>query len=400
MGKRRLPDELKRLCAKLETDDPVEAMRECVRYYRSHGRFTESAIPLTPVHRAEELVEKARPLRNERILVLFNPEFAIDLWRRQCRKVVFATERECPVSRLMIERMMGYKFTLVSELDGRKHDLVVSNPPRRRGTRRGKAGHAVWDHYVARAANEWTADGGRVALIHPSGWRGPNKKTLEVGRLIRGMDTRWLSIHSMEEGMAEFGGKGRFDMHVSVKRFTPGYTTNIRDERGQLTTADIKSTPMIPNFEIGLVGRMLAGPGDTRADVRTTSLFDPRLGRAARERRGGFRHPCINHAGERSGGMRMFYSNTRDERGLFGVPKVVFGIMAGAGRIVADKTGKYGITPFVAGLVDSPRNLERIRAAMESDRFRGAMDALRFTRQEINPAVIGMLRKDFWREFV
>ena len=224
---------------------------------------------------------------------------------------------------------------------------------------------------------------------------------MKVGKLIRGMDTRWLSIHSVKEGMAEFGGKSSFDMHVSVKRFTPGYETNVRDERGLLTTADIKSISMIPNFEIGLARGLLAKPGEARADVRTTSVFDPRKGLAARERGGSFRHPCINHAsGRAKGGVRMFYARKRDPRGLFGVPKAVFGIMAGAGRVIVDREGKYGITPFAAGLVDSPRNLERIRAALESDRFRDVMESLRFTRQEINPAVVGMFRKDFWREFV
>ena len=385
-----------------KAEGPADAMRAAVRFYRREGMFLDPAIPLTPKNLAAELVEKAGPDPKERILVLFNPEFAIELWQLGCRRVTFAGSGDCRVSRLLIEEMMGFEFRLLDDLDGAKFDLAISNPPRREGGRKGKfAGGLLWPRLVAQAV-ELTEEGGRIAMIHPSGWRGPSKSMAEIAAAIRGMDTRWLSIHSLESGKASFGTHARFDMHVSVRECTPGFKTEVRDERGQLIRVDIKKMPMIPNFDIRGMIRLLASGEEARAVVAVTGFHDMRIGRAAQDRCSKFRYPCFNHAPLRKNGGKpvCVYARGRAREGLFGTPKAMFGAMAGAGRIIVDDSGKYGLSPFAAGVVDSPRNLGSIKAAMESEGFRETMDAFRFSRQEISPAVLRNFRKDFWREFV
>ena len=383
-----------------KAEGPAEAMRAAVRFYRTEGMFLDPTIPLTPKNLAAELVEKAAPDPKERILVLFNPEFAIELWQLGCRRVTFAGSGDCRICRLLVEDMMGFEFRLLDDLDGMKFDLAISNPPRREGGRKGKfAGGLLWPRLVARAV-EWTEDGGRIAMIHPSGWRGPSKSMAEIAERIRGMDVQWLSIHSLECGKASFGTNARFDMHVSVKECTPGFMTVIRDERGQLDSFDIKTMPMIPNFDISRMVRFLAREEEARAEVAVTGYHDMRIGRAAPAPCSKFKFKCFNYHALRKEDPVWHYAKGRAREGLFGTPKAMFGAMAGAGRITVDDSGEYGLSPFAAGVVDRPRNLGRIKAAMESEGFRETMDAFRFSRQEISPAVLRNFRKDFWREFV
>jgi len=55
---------------------------------------------------------------------------------------------------------------------------------------------------------------------------------------------------------------------------------------------------------------------------------------------------------------------------------------------------------FNCGVVDDIGNLENIKKALQSDKFKAIMNACKFTTQAYNYKIIGLFRKDFWKEFI
>jgi hypothetical protein len=95
--------------------------------------------------------------------------------------------------------------------------------------------------------------------------------------------------------------------------------------------------------------------------------------------------------------MKCMYSKER--KGHFGIPKVIWSNGLGTYPII-DKDGEYGLTQFSYGIVDKIENLNKIKTALESERFIRMMSYVKFTNNKYNYKVIGLFIKDFWRYFI
>lgn len=93
-----------------------------------------------------------------------------------------------------------------------------------------------------------------------------------------------------------------------------------------------------------------------------------------------------------------FYWSSRNDRGHFGIPKVIWG--NGSSGIIVDQEGKYGLSQFASAIVDDPENLEDIAKAMRSQKFIDLMKAASFINNRYPYRVIAELRHDFWKEFL
>ena len=111
-----------------------------------------------------------------------------------------------------------------------------------------------------------------------------------------------------------------------------------------------------------------------------------------------FSYPCVDYVSIKSGKKRKCYAKC--DLGHFGQPKVMFSVYQNVGKIIVDRTGKYGLTEQMAGIVDVPENLDAIAAAMTSEKFKQVMRAVQFNTRLYNRHVIKLFRKDFWKDFV
>jgi hypothetical protein len=92
----------------------------------------------------------------------------------------------------------------------------------------------------------------------------------------------------------------------------------------------------------------------------------------------------------------LWYSN-RNDRGHFGLPKVIFASGVGSG-IFVDKKGEFATTEFASSIVDDDINiLEKIKAALSSDKFLQLIG--KTGSDKYNRKIISLLRKDFWKDF-
>ena len=95
-------------------------------------------------------------------------------------------------------------------------------------------------------------------------------------------------------------------------------------------------------------------------------------------------------------GVTCYYSS--EKKGHFDIPKVIWSNGA-ASYPVIDETGKYALTQFSYAVVDEIENLGNIKRAMESERFLHLMTYVNVGHR-YNYKVIGMMKKDFWKEFI
>jgi hypothetical protein len=91
---------------------------------------------------------------------------------------------------------------------------------------------------------------------------------------------------------------------------------------------------------------------------------------------------------------KIFLKITR----YFGIPKVVFG--SGATSFQIDETGEHGLTQRAIGILDKPCNLEQIAIVLDSEEFKKIIRAMSMSKAEINPNVLSLFKKDFWKEFI
>ena len=109
-------------------------------------------------------------------------------------------------------------------------------------------------------------------------------------------------------------------------------------------------------------------------------------------------YPCIYSISRADGSLKFRYAP--EDRGHFGVPKVIFGKSQQAGIPYLDIEGKYGMTEFTAAITDEVEVLPLIAQAMRSDKFNYIMSLVQFNTEMWNRHIIKNLRKDFWKEFI
>jgi hypothetical protein len=96
----------------------------------------------------------------------------------------------------------------------------------------------------------------------------------------------------------------------------------------------------------------------------------------------------------------FFYSST-NQNGHFGQPKVIWsnGRISSIGNYI-DATGEFGLTQFAYAIVDEVENLENIKRALDSKKFKNLMELCAVGQLTVNHKVVGMFKKDFWKEFI
>ena len=239
-------------------------------------------------------------------------------------------------------------------------------------------------------------------MIHPPGWRNAGGGFAETHDLLWRHDVVWISMHGLKEGAREFGVSTPFDMHVVRKSSTPGFETAIRDMRGGEARLRLEEWDFVPNADFGEIRALLAPRGGERAALEHSYSHYGTLDTCnlSRERGGEFVHPCVYIIPKGSGrpGSSTPTGELRRD-GQFGFPKVIFGT-DGVGGMICDHEGEFGMTQFAVGLVEKPENLERVRAALESVRFRKLMKSVCVGKAQYNWRVMSLFRKDFWKEFI
>ena len=292
-----------------------------------------------------------------------------------------------------------------------RFDAVIGNPPYQESA---NSGTPIWQHFTLLGLR-LIDGGGTLALVHPPAWRacGPTnaKSVTEAREAMKAVDLEWISMTSKRDCTKTFPGISiPFDAYVARLPGTPGFETEIEGVDSRTFRFRAAGAPFIPNCECPDLDLLIAGEGEERVEwLQSNVAYGETKEWMSRERTDEFRHPCVYSvsrnrelADERGGKPILRWSSriSEDADGKpihFGTPKVIFGTWHESGIPLVDADGEYGLCADAAGIAADPDDLPMIAEAMDSDRFRAAMAAVRFTTRDWNRNVLPMLKRDFWK---
>jgi len=290
-------------------------------------------------------------------------------------------------------------FDIYKESIDMKFDVVVGNPPYQSNTENVGAGHTLWDKFVIKSLKQNLKNGGYSCLVHPSGWRNISGSFDDVKKLIKERELQYLEIHDINDGIKTFGASTRYDICVVKNLKNTNILTTIVDEDGKTTKLNVKNFDYIPNDSVKFLDSLIASENEEKVELCFShSSYDPRKNWMSNKMDDNHTFPCVKYISKTDNTIDLRYSSV--DKGMFGTPKVMFGIGSQVGGIIPDYEGEYGLCQFVAGIVDKKENLDNIAEAMKSNKFKKLMKDCQFTTQMYNYKIISTFKKDFWKEFI
>lgn len=361
----------------------------------------------TPFYLCEEIVQALSQytiIKNKNILVLFNFEFVEvlhKLFRIPLKYITFAADSEeksvaaqsygVHVCRVLYSKEEG--ATIMPAVK-KQFDVVIANPPYQAGNGNKGKGHILWDKFVELSI-QTIKDDGHMAMIHPSLWRKPDN---DLRKKILKNHVLYLEMHDEKDGLETFGAETRYDWYI-VKKSAPNQT-KVRSQDGKVAMIDLAHLPFIPNDSFGLVANLLAKEGEEKVSIiNDRSAYGADKQWVSDTQHGQFQHPCV-YMVHKDNSLSLKWSR-KTSNGHFGVPKVIYS----SGRPVSvgfyiDTNGEYGLTQWASGIIDDPKVLPEIAAALNTKKFREFCSSISMSKLEVNTSVLRYFRKDFWKEFV
>ena len=298
-------------------------------------------------------------------------------------------------------------------------DRIVGNPPfqafQKADGKRG-GGDELYMKFVKRSLELLTPNG-HLVFVHPPSWRKPEytegqKKSKNAGMfalMTHEHQMVYLEIHNSKDGMLEFKAGTRYDFYV-IKNTKATKETIINDETRTEVKADLRDFEFLPNFNIKNVRKLFAkrqeqscelGLFDEQTGKYTNSpcllyeasMYETRKPYVSDTKTSTYQYPLVHSTPQ--AGPRYFYSN-RNDRGLFGIPKVIFGD-GGINEPIIDLDGEYGMTQHAIGLtVGSKADATRLSEFLKSNFFKNILVSCSYSSFQIDWRLFTYFKDHFW----
>jgi uncharacterized protein YutD len=289
-------------------------------------------------------------------------------------------------------------FDIYNEDNNMKFDVLVGNDPYQEQVGPKKT-EPLWNKFFFKRMS-LLKDGGYLTLIHPSGWRNITGKFKDVQTMIKSKKVKFLSIHNEKDGMNTFGAETRYDYYVLQNVSNDGSETTIRFQDGEIKNIVLDKMEFIPNGGIDLLDRLIAKDSEETVEmIHSYSDYETRKTWMSKTQTNEFIHPVVYTVDYLS--QPTFHYSSTNQKGHFGKPKVIWsnGRISSIGNYV-DETGEYGLTQFAYAIVDDVENLNNIKIALDSKKFKNLMELCAVGQLTVNHKVVSKFRKDFWEEFI
>ena len=275
--------------------------------------------------------------------------------------------------------------------------LVIGNPPYHSDLSNRGSSHVLWTYFAQRGI-DWLLPDGLLSLVHPSGWRDVSGGYKHIQRLLTSNKILYLQMNDFKTGHKYFGMGTNFDFYVVQKTQTQTQTqTHVIDIDGKHWSIDVTGWQFIPSGCFNQLTQLLAQPSQEKVNViYSASLYHITKKWMSAQLDDTHIHPCC-YSITRKSGLTVRYSSV--QHGHFGIPKVIWSNGLGTYPII-DQQGQYGLTQFSYCIADHIENLKFIADALNHTKFIGLMNYVKFTNNKYNYKVIGLLRRDFWKDFI
>ena len=264
-------------------------------------------------------------------------------------------------------------------------DIVIGNPPYNDGSGNKGKGHTLWTTFVERALDTWLAPEGYLCFVHPSLWRQVDHP---LGKTMKQYQILHLDIHDERDGNLTFKCNTRYDWYI-LQKTHPTHPTTIKDQEGGTTEVDISAWRFIPNCMYDVVQRLVGHP--TQCIVSSKSAYETRKKWMSKQQTDVNIHPIVYSLPKTN--IPSLLWSSKNDRGHFGVPKVIYG---GGVGILMDPTGMYGLAEWCSGIVAPPEDHDAIVGMLKSETFKALTQALSVSKSELNTKALQLFRERFW----
>jgi superfamily II DNA or RNA helicase len=285
-----------------------------------------------------------------------------------------------------------------------KFDVIVGNPPYQMKRGDSDATIAIWDRFVLESF-QLLKSGGYLAMIHPSGWRNASGRFTETRDLLLSRHMEYLEIHSERDGVDLFGVSTRYDWYVLKNIETSSNITTVKFEDNNVENVNLNELPFVPNHSYNRIKNLIATSEEEPIEIlHSYSAYFTR-GKAQQSKNhvqwtqsNTNKYPVIYHV-NKDESLSIAWSSD-NTKGHYGVPKLVWIPNAQGTGYYLDLKGKYALSNFAMGIVDTPSNLKKIYKVFHSQEFRKLMSATFITFGGIDKRTLSTFRKDFWKDFL
>lgn len=279
-------------------------------------------------------------------------------------------------------------------------DMIIQNPPYQLLKDGFKKSQPLWHLFVKKSLSLLKEDGYMI-MVHPGGWRNVDGVFKETQNLLKNKQIFYLKLHSFKQGQNMFGAAINFDYYFLKNSKNVNFITEIECVDKTIEKIDISKLEFISDENITEIQKLVAKEGEEKVNLlHSYSSYEHRKIFLSRDNNNEYKYPIIYGVkSPEKGNIPSLYYSSRNDRGHFGISKVIFG--KGASGVLIDKDGNYGLTEFAQAIIDDKENLENIKKALLNVKFiKNIMGFKHSLGDKYNKKIISMLRKDFWREFI
>lgn len=268
---------------------------------------------------------------------------------------------------------------------------VIGNPPYNDDSGNKGKGHTLWTIFIEKSLIKWLKEDGYLLFVNPSLWRQPEHPLQE---LMKSKQIIYLEIHDEKDGHKTFRCNTRYDIYLIQNKpyETP---TRVKTQKGEIEMVDLRMWAFIPNYNFQILAKLIMS--EEKVDIlHSESKYEVRRPHMSHIQSEKHKYPCVY--GVNRNNELSFKWSEQNNKGMFGVKKVIFG--SGATGFIIDEDGEYGLTQWATGIVDDVENLENIKTALNSAKFKDIIMATSVSKAEINRKILKYFKKDFWKEFI
>jgi len=266
-----------------------------------------------------------------------------------------------------------------------------------------RRGHGFWSKFVKQAIN-MLKDDGYLVFIHPPNWRNLDSNIYKTCfNLIKDRQLLYLEIHNCKDGSKTFNAGTAYDWYVLKNVKSTNYETIIKGQDNIINKINLTEWNFIPNMMFEEIKKLMNNDVGKNLDVNRGKLnvnkyrsnYGPDKKWISKEKSEEFRYPVI-YSINKNNELSLKYSNT-NKNGHFGIPKFIFS--NGRGFFI-DEKGEYGLTQWAYCIYDDIENLQNIKKAFLSDKFKRIRDAIQLDSLLYNYRVMKLFKRDFYKEFI
>ena len=277
-----------------------------------------------------------------------------------------------------------------------KYHVITGNPPYQRNGS-ASTGNTIWDLFVRKVLTTDLAPSGYLLFIHPPMWRKPDSAKSKNAGLFKLMaqehHMRRLVLASPEQGKATFGCQTRYDWYC-LQEGSKG-STSLRSYSGVESIVDLAEWSWLPNDKFQEIRRLLLDKDQEPCPVIfDRSAYATDKGWTCDEEDASHPYPVIRTTNK--SGIRYMYSSCND-RGHYGVKKVVFGDGGSISNVVIDMEGQYGLSEHAIGIrVESEEEASAVKKALLSPFFTSILDSCIWSTRQIDWRLFASFRRDWY----